>query len=121
MRKGSISAALMLSMTLCCSAIAQDLPNRAADGSLRANGKPLYTFDTDTTPSKSSCNGPCAIVWPPYLASATAAPSAGYRVIIRDDGRQQWALNGKPLYFYASDQGDQPRGDGVNGTWHLAR
>jgi predicted lipoprotein with Yx(FWY)xxD motif len=29
--------------------------------------------------------------------------SGDYSVITRDDGKKQWALKGKPLYFWAKD------------------
>ena len=48
--------------------------------------------------------------------------SGDYSIITRDDGKKQWALKGRPLYFWAKDQkpGDKT-GDGVNQVWHVAR
>ena len=85
-------------------------------------GMTLYTFDKDTAGSgKSVCNGPCATNWPPLAAAADAAPAGDYSVITRDDGSKQWALKGKPLYYWAKDQkpGDKT-GDGFNGVWKVA-
>lgn len=88
-----------------------------------ANGMSLYVFDKDTAGSgKSACNGPCQSNWPPMAAKADDKPVGDFTVVTRDDGSKQWAYRGKPLYFWAKDQkpGDRS-GDGVNGTWHLAK
>ena len=41
----------------------------------------------------------------------------------RDDGKKQWAMKGKPLYYWAKDTkaGDMT-GDGVaNNSWHVIK
>ena len=88
-----------------------------------ATGMTLYTFDRDAAGSgKSMCNGPCAANWPPLAAADNARPGGEYTVISRDDGKKQWALKGKPLYYWAKDQkpGDKT-GDGFNNVWRVAR
>ena len=99
-------------------------PVKTMDGVLvGANGMTLYTFDRDVAGSgKSVCNGPCATNWPPLAAAAGASAPAGYSVITRDDGKAQWAYQGKPLYYWVKDAkpGDRT-GDGVNNAWRLAR
>lgn len=87
------------------------------------NGMTLYTFDRDAAGSgKSVCNAGCAANWPPLLVTGGASASGDYSVIRRDDGSEQWAFKGKPLYYWAKDQkpGDQT-GDGINQVWHVAR
>ena len=91
------------------------------------NGMTLYVFDKDVAGSgKSVCNGPCAANWPPLTTSDFAkdsdSGSSDYTLVIRDDGKEQWALKGKPLYYWAKDQkpGDKT-GDGVNNVWHVAK
>jgi predicted lipoprotein with Yx(FWY)xxD motif len=88
------------------------------------SGLTLYTFDRDTAGSgKSVCNGPCAANWPAFAAPATAVPTEGYSIVIRDDGSRQWALKGKPLYTFVKDSkpGDK-NGDGfLNNQWHVVR
>ena len=93
-----------------------------------ASGKTLYTWDKDTT-TTSSCTGGCATTWPPLLATGTAAPVGGPGVgtltaVPRPDdaSKMQVVLNGKPLYNYSADTapGDV-KGDGVGGTWHVAK
>lgn len=86
-----------------------------------ARGMTLYTFDKDGN-GKSVCNGKCAENWPPLMTGPTASAPAGYSAITRDDGGKQWAYKGKPLYGWVKDAkpGDTT-GDGVNGSWHIAR
>ena len=99
-------------------AVAQ--PVAEANGILAdASGRTLYTFDKDAA-GKSNCNGGCAAAWPPFLAKDGERASAEFRVIARDDGSKQWALNEKPLYFYAADaQAGDAKGDGQGGVWHV--
>jgi predicted lipoprotein with Yx(FWY)xxD motif len=85
----------------------------------------LYRFDKDTAkPSKSNCNGDCAVTWPPV----TVAPGgrifiAGIKkqdvgVVKRDDGSLQVTVGGWPVYRFNKDKkpGDT-FGQGVGGTW----
>ena len=99
-------------------------PAMVADGMLVGpNGMTLYVFDSDTANSgKSVCNGSCATNWPPLMAADADKPMGNYMVITRDDGKKQWALKGKPLYFWAKDSkpGDKT-GDGVNNVWHIVK
>ena len=87
-----------------------------------SNGMTLYTFDKDAD-GKSMCNGPCANNWPPLYAMDSDKASGDFGIITRDDGKKQWALKGKPLYYWSKDQkpGDKT-GDGfLNGAWHVAK
>ena len=99
-------------------------PAKVADGVLVGpNGMTLYTFDRDVTGSgKSVCNGPCATNWPPLMAAETDKASGDYTVITRDDGKKQWAMKGKPLYYWVKDTkaGDKT-GDGVQNVWHIVK
>jgi len=86
------------------------------------DGRTLYTFAKDA-PGKSNCNGRCADLWPPYFVTSREGEAGGYfSVVTRDDGRQQWAFDGKPLYFNATDSrpGDR-KGGGVDGVWSVVR
>lgn len=127
MKTTQIALPLLASLVLAaCAGYASQTaaPARPADGVLvGSNGMTLYTFDKDTAGSgKSVCNGPCATNWPPLHAMDGDMGGAGYSVIVRDDGRKQWAYQGKPLYFWAKDQkpGDRT-GDGFNNVWHAAK
>lgn len=86
-----------------------------------AQGMTLYTFDKDAA-GKSSCDGDCAIKWPPFKAEAGAAAEGDWTVVTRTDGSMMWAHKGKPLYTYEGDKkaGDAT-GEGMGGVWHLAK
>jgi predicted lipoprotein with Yx(FWY)xxD motif len=108
----------------CASMSSANTPARVADGVLVGpNGMTLYVFDRDAANSgKSACNGPCATNWPPLMAGETDKASADYMVITRDDGKKQWAMKGKPLYYWSKDSkvGDKT-GDGFMNVWHVAK
>ncbi|MGI9134396.1 MAG: COG4315 family predicted lipoprotein [Rhodoferax sp.] len=107
-----------------CAHLYATAPTKAADGVLTGpNGMTLYTFDPDPADaSKSVCNGQCAVNWPPLLATDSDRANADYAPITRDDGKKQWALKGKPLYYWIKDTkpGDKT-GEGVQGKWHVAK
>jgi predicted lipoprotein with Yx(FWY)xxD motif len=122
-----VAAAALVTLQACSSMMGGGMaaPAKMADGMLVGpNGMTLYTFDKDTADSgKSVCNGPCAANWPPLMAAADAPMMSGdYSVITRDDGAKQWAMKGKPLYYWIKDAkpGDKT-GDGFNGVWHVVK
>ena len=88
-----------------------------------SKGMTLYIFDKDAAGSgKSVCNDGCATNWPPLAAMDGDAASGDYSIITRDDGKKQWALKGKPLYYWSKDKkpGDMT-GDGLNNVWHVVK
>ena len=99
-------------------------PARMSNGALvGANGMTLYTFDRDTANSgKSACNGPCATLWPPLMATASDQASGDWSVVVRDDGSRQWAYKGRPLYYYQNDkQAGERAGDNFRDVWHIVK
>ena len=84
-------------------------------------GMTLYTFDKDSG-GKSMCNDDCAKNWPPLMAPADAKADGKWTAIKRDDGKMQWAYDGKPLYTFIKDKkaGDKT-GDCVKDVWHIAK
>ena len=94
------------------------------DGSSHA----LYAFTRDTS-GKSTCYGPCARAWPPYIALGNLhAGSGATRSLLgtttRRDGRRQLTYAGKPLYFYVHDGPGQVLCQNVReygGLWLVAR
>ena len=120
----SLALALAGALIAGCASMSSPSPAQVSDGVLVGpNGMTLYTFDKDAAGSgKSVCNGPCANNWPPLMAGDMDKGSGDYSVIMRDDGKKQWAYKGKPLYFWAKDMkaGDRT-GDGFNKVWQLAR
>lgn len=86
-----------------------------------ASGMTLYTYDKDTT-GKSSCDGDCAVKWPPFKAAAGATAEGGWTLVKRTDGTMMWAYEGKPLYTYEGDKkAGEATGEGMGGVWHLAK
>jgi predicted lipoprotein with Yx(FWY)xxD motif len=83
----------------------------------------LYTFDQDAAGNgKSACQADCATSWPPLLAADTAKDVGEFTLVLRNDGRKQWAAKGKPLYLWVGDtKAGETKGDGVGGVWHIAR
>lgn len=77
---------------------------------------------------KSTCNGACAVEWPPLRATRKPTVGSGVNAAIvatstRSDGTPQVTYNGHPLYQYSVDQkaGDT-NGQGVNafgGLWYV--
>jgi predicted lipoprotein with Yx(FWY)xxD motif len=120
----ALSATLLATLTACASyGTHSAAPTQVSGGVLTgSNGMTLYTFDKDVAGSgKSTCNEGCARNWPPLMGQAGDMASGEYSLITRDDGSKQWALKGKPLYYWVKDQkaGDRT-GDGVNKVWHVA-
>lgn len=95
------------------------------------HGKALYSTDQDHG-ADVRCTGPCAQAWPPaYVSGATvpAGSAPGVTVLRRsDDGREQLAYHGQPLYEFRLDvmagqvtgNGVTDRFAGVTFTWHAA-
>src|SRR5271169_3136195 len=95
-----VVAAALLSLGTAIALAQAAAPAKVADTSKgkvlvdTQKGMTLYTWDRDTTPGKSGCNGQCATNWPPLLASADAKAGGDYTVVARDDGSKQWAYKG---------------------------
>ena len=88
-----------------------------------AETNPGLSFDRDAAGSgKSVCNGPCATNWPPLMAAQGEAASGDFSIVTRDDGSKQWAVKGKPVYYWVKDSkpGDKT-GDGFSGVWQVAK
>lgn len=120
---GALASGIVLLLAL--SALAQTIAPTSAETTkgkalVDLNGMTLYVFDRDGA-GKSNCNAQCAVTWLPLIADTDAQASGSFSFISRDDGRKQWAYQGKPLYTWAKDKkpGDAT-GDGVNNLWHVA-
>lgn len=66
------------------------------------NWMALYTYAADTS-SQSHCIDACAKQWPPLYANKEDTARGDFTIIQRPDGKKQWALTGKPLYYWAND------------------
>ena len=96
------------------------LPSVISDATVLtdAKGHTLYVLASDVEFGKSACNGDCAFNWPPFIATADAAPVGEWTIFTRDDGKRQWAFKGRPLYTFAKDQAaDDAKGHNVLEIW----
>jgi predicted lipoprotein with Yx(FWY)xxD motif len=90
-----------------------------------AEGMTLYIFSNDEMGAGTSvCNDDCAANWPPFYAEGATLPEGvpgELSEVTRDDGSEQLAYNGMPLYYYAADQapGDTT-GQAVGDVWWVA-
>lgn len=117
----ALASALALSSAAIAAAPAKTGKTAKGDVLVDSKGMTLYVFDKDAG-GKSACNGPCATNWPPLAAGAGDTSDGHWTVITRDDGKKQWAYEGKPLYTWIKDaKAGDVTGDGVGGTWHLAK
>jgi predicted lipoprotein with Yx(FWY)xxD motif len=85
-----------------------------------AHGKTLYVWAHDKS-ARSTCNGDCAVYWPPLLTRGRPAALAGARASLlgtthRSDGRMQVTYAGHPLYYFVQDsKPGQTKGEGLTG------
>ena len=93
-------------------AVPQFLWRRLGD----ANGKPLYTFDSDNA-GKAGCLGECAKEFPPLVAEKGASAFGDWTIVTGDGKVKQWAYQGKPLYRYS---GKDPVGEPVGARFEIA-
>ena len=115
---------LLVSGFFAISVQAQPVMQPAAQGGILTDpaGITLYTYDPDKV-DKSICQGSCLQAWPAY----TAEPVAGEMLVsqasrLKGAGKQQWAWNGKPLYYFIGDSKPGDRiGDGSADVWHIVK
>jgi predicted lipoprotein with Yx(FWY)xxD motif len=82
-------------------------------------GMALYSYDPDTA-GRPTCTGDCATAWPPLVAAKGVEGVGEWTSVARQDGTQQWAFRGHPLYTFVKDtMPGEVNGDGVAG-FHLA-
>ncbi len=121
--KNAFATVLLAAVLGACASLGgAPMPAKFDGGTLvNSAGMTLYTFDKDAAGSgKSTCNGPCAVNWPPLKVADAGQASGDWSIVVRDDGSRQWAYRGKPVYLWIKDQkpGDKT-GDGVNKVWHV--
>ncbi len=89
-----------------------------------AKGMTLYLFANDTVANESTCPEDCAAVWPPMTAEEPLKlpllVSGELSLFDREDGSQQLAYNGIPLYYYTGDeQAGDLTGHGFKDRWYV--
>lgn len=85
-------------------------------------GFTLYIFTADSE-GESACYDACADLWPPVPADTPISSELDdsiFGAVPRDDGTEQLAVNGMPLYLYTPDEnpGDTT-GQGFNDVWFV--
>jgi predicted lipoprotein with Yx(FWY)xxD motif len=89
------------------------------------DGYTLYLFTKDSkNPSKSTCNGKCAQVWPPAVTDGSptieGVPADLVGTVTRDDGTKQVTIGGWPVYTYIGDKKPGAwTGQFVSATWFV--
>lgn len=78
----------------------------------------LWIFDKDEV-NKSNCIAACAETYRPLTPGASDKPVGRWTLVKRDDGSDQWAFDGKPVYSFAGDPEPVAARDGSMGTFHL--
>ena len=87
------------------------------------NHKTLYSFSNDLNISNgSSCNDDCAVKWPPLLVKDGDKASEHYTLVTRENGEQQWAYRGMPLYRWINDaESGDTTGEGIKSVWFVVQ
>ncbi len=118
-----VNMATFVTLTMALMAAASVFAQTTDSGGLLRDkaGKTLYTFDKDAA-NESRCFDGCAVAWPPFMAAEGAQAKDKLTLVARKGGGVQWALDGKPLYYFAGDAkpGDVS-GDGSGGVWHVIK
>jgi len=76
-----------------------------------SKGMTLYSH----SPS-SACAGSCLESWVPLAAPQAASPLGGWTIVAKDDGTQQWAYQGRPVYRSLKDLKPSDT-NGANDEW----
>ena len=104
--------------------VAKDLPG-FGPALTDQQGRTLYLFTKDSKdPAKSTCDGQCAVNWPPLVAAGdvqlTGVDAALVGRVTRTDGTEQVTVGGWPVYTFAKDtEPGQTTGHGVDGNWFV--
>ena len=100
----------------------QEVAEAGGQAIVDAHGMPLYLYGGDVKSGKVQCaTGPCGTDWRPLTTGQLSNPMGDFTIVNRDDGIQQWAYKGNPLFTYAgdSDLGDA-NGQGVDKNFQIA-
>ncbi|HTW74516.1 MAG TPA: hypothetical protein VMD56_06295 [Steroidobacteraceae bacterium] len=79
---------------------------------------PLYLYEPPAS-GAPACDRSCERQWLPLLASAGEKPLGDWTILVRRDGRRQWAFERHPVYTHAHDRPEMPIAARRRGVWHL--
>jgi len=82
-----------------------------------SRGMPLYAYNGDITSGKCG-DAACPKDWTPLLAGQLANTMGDFSIVTRQDGIQQWAYKGHPLFTYSGDL-DLGDANGINADPHF--
>lgn len=86
-----------------------------------ANRLALYTYEGDKR-LQSNCLEACTRQWLPFYANDQDVSRGDFSIFTRQDGRKQWALVGKPLYFWAGElQPESQAKEAADPRWKVFR
>jgi hypothetical protein len=86
-----------------------DLEQGSRGWTYRFHALRLY-LSTRDPPGESVCNDACAQRWMPVIADSRAKPVGDWTLVIRRDGRHQWAFKRHPVYTYVHDTSQKALG-----------
>jgi predicted lipoprotein with Yx(FWY)xxD motif len=104
--------------------VAEDIPG-FGQALTDQEGRTLYLFTQDgKDPSKSTCDGECAVNWPPLVAGGDVELSGVDPALVgrvaRADGSQQVTVGGWPVYTFVKDTAPGlTTGHGVDDVWFV--
>ena len=83
----------------------RELGDGGGTGLTDAMGMTLYVFEGGASRLPQDCTGgDCARAWLPLEAPAIADSIGDFSVLSREDGINQWAFRGRPLYRFGGDR-----------------
>lgn len=90
-------------------------------GFVDVNGMTVYFFDGDANKDRAGCKTPCETPWRPLVSPQLSLPVGDFTVVVRNDGINQWAYKGYPLYTYVEDRApNYAKGMGVDKRFKVA-
>ena len=90
-------------------------------GLVDGNGMTVYFFDGDANKDRAGCKAPCEAPWRPLVAPQLSLPVGDFTVVVRNDGINQWAFKGYPLYTHVEDRAPQyAKGMGIDKRFRIA-
>ena len=99
----------------------EGIPDANGRGLVDVDGKTVYAFSGDANKDKPACAAPCASPWKPLASPQISFPTGDFTVIVRNDGINQWAYKGAPLYTFEEDRdAGYAKGIGVDKRWRVA-
>jgi predicted lipoprotein with Yx(FWY)xxD motif len=85
-------------------------------GNVFADSKGMTLYSRSSSAPSSACNGSCLESWVVLAAPQAASPIGSWTIVAKDDGTQQWAYQGRPVYRSLKDVKPSDT-NGANDEW----